>query len=257
MIRSPFEGGKFRVTDIIGYRTHPVTHEETTPHYGMDIVGISSTNIIAVKPGVVATSTRVYGDSGGTWQWGNYVKVNSSDGISIFYCHMQKRKAVVGQEVKTGDFLGTMGNTGQTTGPHLHIEARRGLLKADLPFHSDDEKSIARIIGIQNKRGIYQVPGPPIDKPLTADQCAEFVFMKADLNDAQEEYLKKYKFRDPLMIKLWNVMKRYPKRYAGSFGKDYATAVVRAAKLEWPTVDYIWHGPEPEAIWRKLWWQMT
>lgn len=254
MIYSPFEGGEFLVTDIIRYRTHPVTGQEMTPHYGMDIVGRSSDRITAVRPGRVVSSTIVYGRSNATWQWGNYVKVTGATGISIYYCHMSKRAAAVGQIVKIGDFLGIMGNTGQTTGPHLHIEARRGYTKAQIPANPGDECNIAKIMGIQNRTGIYKaLPAAP----PAPEECARLVAEKAGLSKAAVSFLNRYKYREPLWISLWDAMKGFPKRETGSFGKDYATAVARAADLEGQTVKYIWGAPGAEDLWRQLWWQMT
>lgn len=249
---SPFEGGKFRITSLIGYREHPITHVKLSPHHGLDIVGMSSKKVIAVRPGKIITSTRIYNDPGGTWQWGNYIKILSPDGISIFYCHLSQRIGLVGQTVRAGEVIGIEGTTGQSTGSHLHIEARRGTRKSMIPADPEDDCNIASILGLPNRAGIYTVPVSPV-----STDYASLVAAKCDLPKEAIAYINEYRFAGILWESLWECMKNYPKRTTGSYGKDYATAVVRAAKLEWATIDYMWGCPYASDVWRKLWWQMT
>ena len=251
---TPFEGGEFRVTDIIGYRKHPITGANLSPHHGLDLVGISSKSITALWPGEVTASTQIFNDAGGTWQWGNYVKVTSESGLSIFYCHMERRTVTAGQIVRVGDYLGVEGSTGQSTGSHLHIEARRGRQKSILPADPADECNIATIMGIPNERLLHNINKPGAPDP---DKFKALVIEKADLTATEAAYLDAYKYKRALWQKLWEAMKDFPKRNGGSYGKDYATAVVRATGFEWQTVSYIWAGPEADSTWRKLWWQMT
>lgn len=74
----PFEGGRFKVTSIIGYRTISSLGKYNDPHYGLDIVGISSKNILAVKSEKVVASQIVTDKSNTTWTWDNYVCIESS-----------------------------------------------------------------------------------------------------------------------------------------------------------------------------------
>ena len=56
--------------------------------------------------------------------YGNYVAVKHAYGYSTFYAHLKTAMAVQGQKVQKGDVIGISGNTGKSTGPHLHFEVR-------------------------------------------------------------------------------------------------------------------------------------
>ena len=78
---------------------------------------------MAVADGVV-TSSKYDGDG-----YGYYVTVEHADGMTSLYAHLS-RTTVESGRVQAGDVLGRSGNTGSSTGPHLHFEMRRG----DAPF---------------------------------------------------------------------------------------------------------------------------
>lgn len=73
--------------------------------------------MLSVADGWVVTSTFSNGA-------GNLVTVKHSDTLRSVYMHLENRQVKVGQHVKKGDILGIMGNTGHSTGPHLHLEIR-------------------------------------------------------------------------------------------------------------------------------------
>jgi cellulose biosynthesis protein BcsQ len=83
-----------------------------SPHYGMDIAAKLSAKIIALADGEVVIKTNETA--------GNVVGV-VNDGMVLFYCHMDKRIVKNGQKVRAGDVLGTVGMTGRTSGPHVHL----------------------------------------------------------------------------------------------------------------------------------------
>jgi hypothetical protein len=134
---------EFKMTSAYGYRTLYGVKEW---HSGYDLVAIDDWNIYAPCDGTIVSSTRVY--SGATAEWGNYIKLNTSDGYSIFMCHLALRCVKKGQKVKKGDKLGVMGSTGKSTGPHTHIEVRV----------TSTNKAIdpSRYLGIPNKTGNYK-----------------------------------------------------------------------------------------------------
>ena len=112
--------GRYKVTSPYGYRTRKGKREF---HQGIDLVGLSDTTVYAPCDGVIGSSTRVY--VGTTAGWGNYVRIDTSDGkYSIFLCHLKTRYAVKGQSVRKGDRIGVMGNTGDSDGAHTHFEVR-------------------------------------------------------------------------------------------------------------------------------------
>lgn len=112
--------GKYKITSPYGNR---ILNGKPEFHKGVDLVGIDDKTVYAPCDGVIGTSTRVY--VGATAEWGNYIRLDSADEkYSIFMCHLKSRAVVKGQKVTKGQKLGVMGNTGKSTGPHLHLEIR-------------------------------------------------------------------------------------------------------------------------------------
>lgn len=98
-----------------GRRIHPVTGEVGKMHNGIDISNSRWTPIFASADGVVSIAR--FSDS-----FGNYVAVDHGNGFVTKYGHMQSISVQKGQFVKRYQLLGYMGNTGISTGPHLHYE---------------------------------------------------------------------------------------------------------------------------------------
>lgn len=91
-------------------------------HQGIDISGtnIYGEPIIAVADGTVILSN----DDGYGGGYGNYVVLDHGNGYSTLYAHMSRTNVSEGQKVKRGETIGYVGNTGDSTGPHLHYEVR-------------------------------------------------------------------------------------------------------------------------------------
>jgi len=87
------------------------------PHRGTDFAAAGGTPIIAVHDGTI--TKRQYHNS-----WGNYIKIQNSDGTATLYAHMSafKEGLGVGSTVKAGQVIGYVGSTGDSTGNHLHLE---------------------------------------------------------------------------------------------------------------------------------------
>lgn len=102
------------VTSHFGYRIDPFTGRRAL-HKGLDVVARRGTPIIAPADGVVSFAGR-YGS------YGNTVMVFHGYGISTLYAHAEDIVVRVGQQVKRGDVLSTVGTTGRSTAPHLHYE---------------------------------------------------------------------------------------------------------------------------------------
>ena len=163
MARLPFDG-KMRITSAYGMRTDPISGQRTR-HGGLDIVGEDYT-IRSVCDGVVAVSQMVTDKTNATWQWGNYVCVQGTDGNFIYYCHMAERKVNAGQRVKAGDILGIMGTTGYSTGDHLHFEVRTVGNKVIDP---------AEYLGIPNEEGEVKTPDARQDDSIPAEWARDAV----------------------------------------------------------------------------------
>lgn len=85
-------------------------------HDGIDYPAPVGTPIYAVADGTVEVS-KMNGGGGG---WGNYVMIDHG-GFRTNSAHMHTRKIYAGSKVKAGQLIGTVGNTGNSTGPHLHF----------------------------------------------------------------------------------------------------------------------------------------
>ena len=101
-----------------GYRIDPI-YKDLRAHKGMDFNAPLGTPIYATADGKVI-------DAGfNTGGFGNRVVINHGYGYQTLYGHMLRIKARVGQEVKRGELIGYVGNTGKSTGPHCHYEVHR------------------------------------------------------------------------------------------------------------------------------------
>ena len=83
------------------------------PHYGIDIAAKKGTKIKSSATGVVTMAEDDLYYTGGT------VIMDHGHGISTIYSHLENVMVVVGDEIKQGDIIGTVGSTGRSTGPHL------------------------------------------------------------------------------------------------------------------------------------------
>ncbi|MCH4887070.1 hypothetical protein EZV73_05790 [Acidaminobacter sp. JC074] len=105
-----------RITAPYGERLHPITKEKFF-HKGIDIAAITGTDIYASEKGEV-----VYAD----WmsEYGKIIIIEHKDGYKTLYAHCSKLLVYEGDTVDKNQVIATVGNTGQTTGPHLHFEIR-------------------------------------------------------------------------------------------------------------------------------------
>ncbi len=90
-------------------------------HNGIDFGGPVGTPIYAAAGGTVIISKNDDGWNGG---YGNYVVIKHNNGAQTLYAHLDKVGVSYGESVSQGSQIGTMGNTGKSTGPHLHFEVR-------------------------------------------------------------------------------------------------------------------------------------
>lgn len=87
-------------------------------HYGSDLRVAIGDTVRAVFDGIVRI--RKYNPGG----YGNYVMLRHHNGLETLYGHLSEQKVAVGQLVKAGECIGLAGNTGRSSGPHLHFEVR-------------------------------------------------------------------------------------------------------------------------------------
>lgn len=102
------------VTSPYGYRIHLLTGEKDL-HRGIDIGAAEGTPIQALQDGRVVSA-------GNAGDYGLCVVIEDGDGYQSRYAHCGSLSVSAGQEVKRGDVVATVGSTGSSTGPHLHLE---------------------------------------------------------------------------------------------------------------------------------------
>jgi len=102
------------ISSYFGKRTDPFTGKAAN-HTGVDFAGKNGAEISVVADGVVIWSADRYG-------YGIMVEVNHGNGYSTRYAHNSKNLVAVGDEVKKGQIVALMGETGRATGPNLHFE---------------------------------------------------------------------------------------------------------------------------------------
>jgi murein DD-endopeptidase MepM/ murein hydrolase activator NlpD len=99
-----------------GTRVHPILGE-VRMHTGIDYAAGTGVPIKAAGSGIVVWA----GPRGG---YGNAVIIDHRNGLATLYAHQSRVNATVGQKVSTGQVVGFVGQTGMSTGPHLHFEVR-------------------------------------------------------------------------------------------------------------------------------------
>ncbi|MEO0602133.1 MAG: M23 family metallopeptidase [Myxococcota bacterium] len=149
-----------RVSSHYGWRVDP-RRGGRTMHHGIDIAAAPGRRVKAAGVGVVSYAGR----GGG---YGNLVEVRHPDGHITRYAHMTQLLVKAGQQVQAGDPVGTVGNTGRSTGPHLHFEFR-------VNRKTEDPAVIAIMFGdpvdarAQQKTAVLRAPatpGSPLEEAL-------------------------------------------------------------------------------------------
>ena len=113
-------GIKLAVTPIEGTITSRYgvsSRIRKSTHTGLDIAATSGTPIKVVAAGTVIAAS--YDGS-----YGKLVKVDHGNGVETWYAHTSKMYVKVGEQVEAGDVIAAVGSTGNSTGPHLHLEIR-------------------------------------------------------------------------------------------------------------------------------------
>lgn len=104
----------YTITSAFGMRIHPVYGYQLM-HNGIDMACPQGTPIYATRAGTVTMASYQAGGAG------YYVSINHGDGFSSIYMHMTHYVVSAGQSVSAGQLIGYVGNTGVSTGPHLHF----------------------------------------------------------------------------------------------------------------------------------------
>ena len=106
--------GEYLLTSSFGVRADPLTHLPSM-HEGIDFVAPVGTPVMVTAPGQVLRAEYL-------GAYGNMVEVSHEDGFVTRYAHLKSISVRPGQSLDRLDPVGTLGNTGRSTGPHLHYE---------------------------------------------------------------------------------------------------------------------------------------
>lgn len=93
-------------------------------HSGIDLAAASGTPVAATLPGIVTVIVSATG-------YGLHVVIDHGGGLSSLYGHLDTVVVASGDDVAAGQIIGTVGSTGNATGPHLHFEIRRDGIAED------------------------------------------------------------------------------------------------------------------------------
>ena len=112
-----------RFSSSFGYRIHPI-YKTVKLHAGMDFSGPIGTPIYATGNGKITSASTHKG-------YGKCIEIDHGFKYKTVYAHLDKYNVRVGQKVKRGDIIGYMGNTGRSTGPHIHYEVKKNNVPVD------------------------------------------------------------------------------------------------------------------------------
>ncbi len=121
---SPVKGW---ISSLFGLRDNPVTGRHRM-HQGIDIAATKGTPIYAPADGVVTLVAKAA-------DYGNYIEVKHGFRIITKFAHIEKSFVKKGQKVRRGEMIALVGDTGRTTGPHLHYEVREDTGKPKNPLN--------------------------------------------------------------------------------------------------------------------------
>ncbi len=107
-----------RITSNFSHRRYHPILKRYRPHHGTDFGAKRGTPLLAVNSGKVSFSGRMGG-------YGKVVKIKHPGGYESLYAHQSRIRVKKGQQVKKGQIIGYVGNTGRSTGPHLHFGLKK------------------------------------------------------------------------------------------------------------------------------------
>ena len=115
VLQYPLPGKPAVETSAYGTRIDPVQGKTQEFHTGADLSAVQGTPVYAAASGVVRIARNHA-------SYGNYVRLLHPGGDETIYAHLQYLFVRQGQQIQAGQCLGTVGQTGNATGPHLHFE---------------------------------------------------------------------------------------------------------------------------------------
>ncbi len=139
-----------RLASGFGMRIHPI-YKVKMMHFGVDFTAPRHTPIYSTGDGVVERVIRSFGG------YGKQVVINHGFGYKTRYAHMQDFNVKKGDQVKRGDMIGTVGNSGLSTAPHLHYEILKDNKKVNpvnyfyMDLNDEEYEKILELASIENQ----------------------------------------------------------------------------------------------------------
>lgn len=235
-----------------------ITGEYTANHKALDFSHKGDSGVYATESGQIIQSVNLYNKSWTaksplkTSDYGNYIKMRHDDGTFSLYTHMKKDSILeAGSHVNKGDRIGTIGNTGNSTGPHLHFEYRNadniniepkfekeGIMPDDLmQISKGDFKRL--MDGSERSEAVHKelgLEGDHVTTPIAdfiqaiktlRGYQADATTMRRKLSEAETEVLN----RGELISRLEEQLSEL-KKLKDSESSIHSAAVKAAAKLE-------------------------
>ena len=109
-----------------GYRKDPFS-KKMAFHYGLDFAAKEGSPVLAIGSGIVTYVGRLYG-------YGNMIEIDHGNGYCTRYAHNKAHLVHVGDYVEKGDKIALIGNTGRSTGPHVHLEVLSDMKRVNPAF---------------------------------------------------------------------------------------------------------------------------
>ncbi len=137
-----------RISDYFGTRSDPFTGKSTM-HHGMDFTGPEGSDIFVTGDGVVVEAGYSF------YGYGNRVVIDHGYGFKTVYAHLKKIFVNEGQKLKRGEVIGSLGNTGRSTGAHLHYEVKknnRSINPINFYFNDINAKEYELMVAACSKR---------------------------------------------------------------------------------------------------------
>jgi murein DD-endopeptidase MepM/ murein hydrolase activator NlpD len=152
---------KARLTSAFGVRKHPITGEKKT-HYGVDLAEAEGVPVYAPSAGVITSAAE-------KGAYGNLVEMQAGGETVLRFAQLDSMKVSAGDTVKAGDLIGTLGQSGRATGPHLHFEVWRG--GAAIDPQAEEGLVLADRLFITSSSGATapKPPEPPVPPAPSAD----------------------------------------------------------------------------------------
>ena len=148
-IHIPFSK-KWRISSVYDlHRFHPVL-KKVRPHKGIDYAAWRGTPVLAIQSGIITRCNR-YGS------YGNYVSIKHKYGYISEYAHLSGFKCKKGDVVEQGDVIGYVGNTGRSTGTHLHfgLKYKKDFVNPLLYFATTTKNEILNYLKKEKNKYLY------------------------------------------------------------------------------------------------------